>query len=153
MNDTLTVRMAQRGLVKRHSGKFTSLEIISGHPAISYYDNTDRNLLYVRAKDATGTSWGTPVEVDAGGNNGSDNVGWYTSLAVVDGHPAIGYYDVTNLDLRYALADNPTAVRLQALEGRADRQGSEPKLLYLAAACLLGLLSLLRLAQLRSGNW
>lgn len=80
-------------------GQYDSQAIVNGNPAISYYDATNRNLKYIRANDAEGTSWGTPVIVDAPGD-----VGQWTSLEIVNGFPAISYYDVTNTNLKYARA-------------------------------------------------
>ena len=65
------------------------------------YDATTDDLKYVRANDANGTSWGTPVTVASIGD-----VGQYTSLAVVNGNPAISYYDATNDHLKYVRANN-----------------------------------------------
>ena len=48
-------------------GLYTSLSIVAGNPAISYFDSTNYDLKYVRASDASGTSWGTPVTVDSTG--------------------------------------------------------------------------------------
>ena len=58
-----------------------------------------RDRYYVRANDANGTSWGTPVAVYT-----TNNVGAYTSMAVVNGNPAISFYDFTNTDLYYVRA-------------------------------------------------
>lgn len=80
-------------------GQYTSLTTVNGFPAIAYYDVTAGDLKYVRATDANGTAWGTPVTVEA-----TNNVGQYASLVVVNGNPAIAYYDVTNGDLRYIRA-------------------------------------------------
>ncbi len=80
-------------------GQFTSLVIVNGNPAISYYDVTNGDLKYVRATNANGTAWGLPVTVD-----GAGNVGNYTSMAIVNGNPAISYYDVTNTNLKYVRA-------------------------------------------------
>ena len=63
---------------------------------------TNGDLEYVRADDANGTAWGTPLSVDTAGN-----VGTYTSLAVVNGNPAISYYDGQNADLKYVRSENP----------------------------------------------
>lgn len=82
-------------------GQHTSLAIVNGNPAISYYDNTSDNLKYLRANDVNGTTWGTPVIVDATGQ-----VGEYTSLAVVNGNPAISYHDATNLELKFVRAND-----------------------------------------------
>ena len=80
-------------------GWYTSLAVVDGNPAISYCDWTNGDLKYVRAGDASGSTWDTPVAVDTAGQ-----VGLYTSLAVVDGNPAISYFDYSNDDLKYVRA-------------------------------------------------
>jgi hypothetical protein len=83
-------------------GLHSSLEVVNGRPAISYYDETFDDLLYVRSNDADGTSWGTPVEVDAPA--GGLDVGPASSLAVVGGVPVISYVDASNDNLKYVEA-------------------------------------------------
>jgi hypothetical protein len=86
-------------------GEYTSLAVVDGNPAISYYDWDNGDLKYVRATTADGSSWGSPLIV--AGDGGAD-VGLYTSLAVVDGNPAISYYDNGSGDLKYVRAtDSP----------------------------------------------
>ena len=80
-------------------GRWPSLEVINGQPAISYRDGQADDLKFARATDADGTTWDIPVSVD-----GVDNVGEYSSLAIVGGHPAISYYDKENDDLKYVQA-------------------------------------------------
>jgi hypothetical protein len=82
-----------------NAGLYTSLAVVNGNPAVSYYDDTNRDLKYVRATDADGTLWGVPVSIDTNGTVGS-----YTSLVVVDGNPAISYYDQENGNLKYVRA-------------------------------------------------
>jgi len=82
-------------------GQYSSLAVVNGNPAISYYDATNTALKYVRASDASGSSWSPPVTLDSTGN-----VGYDTSLAVVDGFPAISYCDVTNDYLKYVRASD-----------------------------------------------
>ena len=82
-----------------NSGGYTSMALVDGNPAISFYDNVDHDLRYVRANDIFGTSWGTALTLDSAGDTGQ-----YTSLKVVDGFPAIAYYDFTAKDLRYIRA-------------------------------------------------
>jgi hypothetical protein len=84
------------------TGLFTSMEVVNGFPAIAYYDGTNGDLLFVRALDANGATWNPlPVLVDSGGG---DDVGLYVSLKIVNGNPAISYYDATNQTLRYVRA-------------------------------------------------
>ena len=52
------------------TGQFTSMLIVNGNPAISYYVQTHGNLMFMRATDATGTSWDEQVAVDISGNVG-----------------------------------------------------------------------------------
>ncbi len=84
-------------------GQHVSMAIVNSLPAIAYYDFTNTQLMFVRATNTDGTSWGTPVVVDTTGA-----VGQYASLAVVDGRPAIAYYDATNFNLNYVRATSGT---------------------------------------------
>lgn len=84
-------------------GFYNSLTVIDGHPAISYYDITNRDLLYVRASDSDGGTWGSPVTVQSTGSPGS-----YSSLAAVNGKPAIAYYDQTTKRAMYIQASDST---------------------------------------------
>lgn len=86
-------------------GRYASLAVVDGYPAIAYCDLAPNDdLKYVRASDIRGSDWDTePVTVDSGGYVGS-----YASLAVVDGRPAIAYYDNTNHDLKYVRASDPS---------------------------------------------
>lgn len=77
-------------------GYYPSLTVVNGRPAISYQDYKLNSLKYVRALDAEGGSWGTPLALD-----NSIAVGFYTSLAVINGRPAISYYDDFDKDLMY----------------------------------------------------
>lgn len=87
-------------------GTYSSLAVVSGNPAMSYYDITNGDLKYIRSGDAGGFNWTPPastvVSIDQTGN-----VGEHTSLHVVNGHPSISYYDVTNGNLKYVRASNP----------------------------------------------
>ena len=80
-------------------GSHTSLAIVNGYPAISYYDFYYGTLKFIRANDADGSSWGTPQILDS-----TATVGLYTSLVVVNGKPAISYYDLTNTSLKFIIA-------------------------------------------------
>ncbi len=85
-------------------GQFNSLKIVNGNPAISYYDALNKDLKYVYANDASGSAggWATPFTIDMS----SFNVGQYTSLEIVNGNPAISYFDVFNNSLKYIRATN-----------------------------------------------
>jgi len=78
----------------------TSLAVVNGNPAISY-PYVVLGLVYVRANDKNGDTWGTPVRVDT-----ARHVGQYSSLAVVAGNPAISYYCENNGDLKYVRAND-----------------------------------------------
>lgn len=86
------------------TGLDTSLAVVDGNPAISYIGGSaEFDLRYVRADDASGTSWGTPVTVDGVGSSDSE-----TSLAVVLGRPAISYRDSSSIVLKYVRASDNT---------------------------------------------
>jgi hypothetical protein len=82
-------------------GTYNSMVIVNGKPAIVTYNATTQSLLYYRATDADGTSWNTPVVIDATGN-----VGKYACLVVVAGNPAVAYYDAIRGDLLYSRAND-----------------------------------------------
>jgi len=77
------------------------MAIVDGAPAIVFYDATGQDAVYVRASDATGSSWGTPIALST-----DDNVGAGCSLAVVGGYPAAAFQDVTNWNLEFVLAQD-----------------------------------------------
>lgn len=78
-------------------GRYSSLAVVNGKPAISYLNSSNLDLMYIQAGDADGTVWtNPPVVVDT-----NDAAGVGTSLAVVNGRPAIGY---TLLDLTMSTA-------------------------------------------------
>ena len=88
----------------RFDGLYLSLAIIDGKPAVSYQssnpaNSNDRSLRFTRANDTAGTSWGSPEVVDTVGQPGS-----FSSLASVNGKPAIAYYRLSGQDLVYAQA-------------------------------------------------
>ena len=103
--DSAQIRIYRFGSITPDSagavGQYTSLAVVKGNPAIAYYDQTNGDLKYVRANNANGSSWGTPVTVDSGGVVGS-----LPSLGVVNGRPAISYYDSSNSDLKYVRASD-----------------------------------------------
>jgi hypothetical protein len=80
-------------------GFYTSMRIVQGHPAISYLDETNVDLMYIRASSADGSSWNSPVTVDS-----TDEPGSFTSLLIVDGNPAISHWDRLNNELKYVRA-------------------------------------------------
>jgi hypothetical protein len=82
-------------------GKYSSMLIVNGRPAISYQDGTNGDLKYVQASDSSGETWGAPVAIDTAGE-----VGAYTSLQVVNGNPAISYYEATTGRLKFVRAND-----------------------------------------------
>jgi len=88
-------------------GRYSSLAQVQSQPAISYYDETNGALRYARRNPVIPPSeptW-TRIIVDAG-EEGAD-VGYCSSLAVVDGRPLISYQDYTHGDLKYAVSLTP----------------------------------------------
>lgn len=98
-------------------GGLTSLQIVNGNPAIAYFDQTNTSLKYLRATNTDGTAWGASQTIDG---ISADMVGWYPSLQVVNGNPAIAYYNNTNGDLSFIRAtdaDGTTWAAPQTLDG------------------------------------
>ena len=94
-------------------GRFHSLAVVNGNPAMSYYDFSNWDLKYVRALDPSGATWGEPVVVDSNGDAGRGNF-----LTVIDGRPAIGYVSssesvlkiVRAADANGAIWNNPKVI-------------------------------------------
>lgn len=82
-------------------GESSSLIIVNGNPAMSYFDETAGDLKYIRATNVAGSTWGSPITVQS-----SNFVGEFTSMAIVSGNPAISYYDQTNGNLMYVRAND-----------------------------------------------
>ncbi len=82
-------------------GSDLSAAVINGNPAVSYRDNTNGSLKFIRALNPSGTSWGNPVTAVGGGGQG-----YCTSLAQVNGYPAVSYYDWVYADLIFVRATN-----------------------------------------------
>ena len=91
-------------------GNHNSLALIGGNPAISYYCGNTTNVWYIRSSTPGGMAggdWSAPVSVD--GDGAGVDMGYDTSLAEVDGRPAIGYRAATGGNqLRYARSSNGT---------------------------------------------
>ena len=86
-------------------GRFPSLAVVNGRPAVAYFDDTADDLKYLRANDADGATWPTAVTVASSGN-----VGQYAKLKVVNGRPAIAYYDSTTFSLQFVRANDADGV-------------------------------------------
>jgi hypothetical protein len=87
-------------------GRYTSLAVIDGRPAISYCDMYHVDLKYAESATATGSNtadWSVTT-VDSTGY-----VGTHTSLAEVAGQPAISYEDDSSDALKYTrrTSDDP----------------------------------------------
>ncbi len=74
------------------TGKYNSLALINGVPAIAYYDSQLQNLWYIRANDLLGSSWpANGVQVEAGG--AGVDTGLHVVLMEVAGRPAVFYQE------------------------------------------------------------
>jgi len=87
------------------AGTWMDAAIIDGFPAVAYYNDTDDDLMFVRALDAKGSDpWGVPQTLDS-----MDNTGRHISLGIAGdppGYPAVSYYKDSGSDLRFVRAEN-----------------------------------------------
>ncbi|MEQ1747927.1 MAG: autotransporter-associated beta strand repeat-containing protein [Prosthecobacter sp.] len=108
-------------------GQYPSLALVNGQPtttkdrpAISYYDATNGDLKYVVASESTGTlAWGNPTVLVA-----PDDVGKFTSLAMVNGLPAIGYYNATLGDLAFLILNDASGYSRLSFDGDTTWSGA-----------------------------
>lgn len=110
-----------------NQGKFPSLAVVNGFPAISYHDATASDLRYVRASDENGNTWGTPQTLVSANSVASGG----TSLAVVNGNPAIAfsYSPAGSLALRFIRANDPNGNSWATMVSVETAGGNYPRLL------------------------
>lgn len=72
-------------------GRYSSIAVIDGKPAISYADRTNGYLKFVRSTNENGTEWADPVIVGGASASGRNILG--TALLEVEGFPAIAFSD------------------------------------------------------------
>lgn len=93
-----------REIVYTGGGSFGDLQaaIVNDRPAVAFIDYGSTDYLYfIRASNSTGSSYGSPVAITST-TDVLDNV----SFAIVNGLPAVSYFDATNDDLYFAIASN-----------------------------------------------
>jgi PKD repeat protein len=83
---------------------FVGMALVSGRPAISYYDFEDGELRYIRADDAQGNLWPQDFELLDGA--GALDVGWFSSLATIGGVPAVAYGNQVTGDLNFVQSND-----------------------------------------------
>jgi hypothetical protein len=87
----------------------TSLKVVNGNPAISFYGNLiglpDEGYWYVQANNPLGEAWNSPILVFGGIAVGAALV-CDDTLAVVNGRPAIAALDGVDSSLNYARAED-----------------------------------------------
>ncbi|OSZ79139.1 hypothetical protein CAP35_13060 [Chitinophagaceae bacterium IBVUCB1] len=76
----------------------TSLVIVNGNPAIAYLNEVSSNFSqgFVRASATDGSTWNSAQTIDMGVADGQ-----YNSITLVNGNPAMSYYNYTSRDLMY----------------------------------------------------
>jgi hypothetical protein len=109
------------------TGTHASLAVINGRPAVAYRDDDGGKLFYIRSVDASGSSWPASAIVRVDG--AIDDAGQFSSLAEVDGRPAIAYY--ANGDLRFVRANDAAGTSWPApltVDGFSDNVGRDASL-------------------------
>jgi len=133
---------------------WTSLCEVNGRPAIAYQSFPNgmmyNDVRFVRAKDAVGNTWGTPVIVDPYDDDWFDFQGDGTTLKMVNGNPAIEYMDGGSH--KYVRASNPNGSRWgtpQIIRGTFTILNGYPTLSYTDG----GILYLRRAADANGDSW
>jgi len=83
-------------------GEYVNLEVVNGVPALCYYDQTNGLQKYVRSLDAQGETWGTPISI----SQSTEDIGKYCKMKVVNGNPAISFYNSDNENIAFKRADD-----------------------------------------------
>ena len=115
-----TIALATAANTNNTSLSFQSMAVVNGNPAVLFTSSvggTNTTLKLIRASDASGISWGSPVNLLSVTNGWSD-----ASLAVVNGNPAVCYTETGTLkyvranDANGATWGSPVVV---AVDGRS----------------------------------
>jgi hypothetical protein len=81
-----------------NTGITPCLALLGGVPVIGYGSDTpDFDFLFVTASDTAGSSWGAPDPVET-----FDAVGYWSSMAQLDGQPLATYYDTGTGQVHFA---------------------------------------------------
>ncbi len=96
---------------KADVGRFAKLAIVSGKPSVVYTDSTNKDLLYKRAIDANGTSWGSRVILAS-----NDDTGLFPTLLSLGNIPSVFHFDRTRKSIRNILPTLPFSVGWTAVE-------------------------------------
>jgi len=141
------------------------LAVVNGNPAIVYchrtpYPGMDEQVTYVRAGDAVGDSWGTPVRLDTA-NSMVDDI----SLCVINGNPAVAYIandDTTAWGVHYIRANNANGTSWPAGSKVIDNKNrgscalteisGRPAVAYVAG-CSGSQLMFVRASDTTGGTW
>jgi hypothetical protein len=90
-------------IVADDDGVNTSLVVVNGKPSVGYYDAVSGNLKYVQAINTDGSSWNVPETIETGD---CATCFWGNFMTLVNGKPAISYYNANNGDIKYIQASN-----------------------------------------------
>lgn len=74
------------------------LAVVDGFPAVAYTAGSSGDLMFIRASDADGTSWGTEEVLDGVNSCATP------SMTTIEGKPAIAYYRTNGQDLMFVLS-------------------------------------------------
>jgi hypothetical protein len=97
----------------------SDMVVVNGNPAVAYIvwnaKTSKYNLCYKRASNAAGSSWSGSVKTVLSMPATTGSLNTYSSLAIVNGNPAIAYSDMTGIgsgsparDLRIVRANDAT---------------------------------------------
>ena len=114
VDDGITTTTPSNGPIislKADVGRFAKLVMVNGKPSVIYSDSTNKDLLYKRASDATGTAWG--------GRNilsNSDDTGLFPTMTAVGNTPSVFHFDRARSSVRNIIPTLPFSVGWTAVE-------------------------------------
>ncbi|MEM7797947.1 MAG: hypothetical protein AAF633_02050 [Chloroflexota bacterium] len=79
------------------TGYYADMQIVDGAPAVTYFNWSTKSLMFVRAQDSNGTSWGTPQILDT-------TINYPIAMEIVNGQPAVSYRNTALNEARYLRA-------------------------------------------------
>ena len=93
-------------------GRFCRIAMINGKPSVTYYDGTNRRILYRRASNAAGTSWGGAITL----RDNTQTAALFPVLSSIQNAPGMYFFEDVWNNVKLMLPSHPFSIGWTAVE-------------------------------------
>ena len=86
--------------------------MINGKPSVTYYDGTNRRILYRRASNAAGTSWGGAITL----RDNTQTAALFPVLSSIQNAPGMYFFEDVWNNVKLMLPSHPFSIGWTAVE-------------------------------------